>query len=224
MYTYVEMKIAMCKPAKFLFSPDVKAMSINWTTTSLWVGDVSGPKLYVWFQRWFVGLHIRVHDAYVEQAVLPDSAANHTRYPYKMLRPRQGQRIRQSLTFPGMVSSFHLCFALWLLPISLSEDWPAMKSNSVTYSSLGAARCIALATCLAGALAYSNGSVDPISLTISSEGGNKSSPLLYGIMFEVSTARLLRSMTVSLTFRLSRKWTILVWNPHWVSPQALLTD
>jgi alpha-N-arabinofuranosidase len=62
-----------------------------------------------------------------------------------------------------------------------------MKQNSVTYASLGAATCIALVTCLAGALAHSNGSNDPISLIVASDGGNKSSPLLYGVMFEVST-------------------------------------
>jgi len=63
-----------------------------------------------------------------------------------------------------------------------------MKSNAVTYASLGAATCIALVTCLAGALANGNASNDPISLTVATEGGNKSSPLLYGTMFEVGTA------------------------------------
>jgi alpha-N-arabinofuranosidase len=61
-----------------------------------------------------------------------------------------------------------------------------MKSELVTYASLGAASCIALMTCLAGALAEGdNSSTGPIVLTVASEGGNKSSPLLYGIMFEV---------------------------------------
>jgi hypothetical protein len=66
-----------------------------------------------------------------------------------------------------------------------------MKSDSVTYASLGAATCIALITCLAGALAQGNNSPSgPVVLTVASEGGNKSSPLLYGIMFEVSNLAL----------------------------------
>jgi hypothetical protein len=32
-----------------------------------------------------------------------------------------------------------------------------------------------------------NSSTVPVSLTVAREGGNKSSPLLYGVMFEVST-------------------------------------
>jgi hypothetical protein len=53
-------------------------------------------------------------------------------------------------------------------------------------SGAGLATTIALATCLAGALAEGNGSTVPLRLTVAREGGNKSSPLLYGVMFEVS--------------------------------------
>lgn len=59
-----------------------------------------------------------------------------------------------------------------------------MKPKSV--SGTGLAASIALATCLAGALAKGNSSTVPLRLTVAREGGNKSSPLLYGVMFEVS--------------------------------------
>lgn len=59
-----------------------------------------------------------------------------------------------------------------------------MKPKPV--SGAGLASSIALATCLAGALAKGNSSTVPLRLTVASEGGNKSSPLLYGVMFEVS--------------------------------------
>lgn len=35
--------------------------------------------------------------------------------------------------------------------------------------------------------ASSKGVSDPVILSVSNEGGNKSSPLLYGVMFEVSS-------------------------------------
>ncbi|CAG8219187.1 unnamed protein product [Penicillium nalgiovense] len=63
-----------------------------------------------------------------------------------------------------------------------------MKSESVKYA--GLATSIALATCLTGVLAGGNSSTEgnsstvPISLTVAREGGNKSSSLLYGVMFE----------------------------------------
>lgn len=59
-----------------------------------------------------------------------------------------------------------------------------MKSESLPLARLGVLKCIALLTFFAGA----RGSRldDPISLTVSTGGGNKSSPLLYGLMFEVS--------------------------------------
>jgi alpha-N-arabinofuranosidase len=50
----------------------------------------------------------------------------------------------------------------------------------------GFASSIALATCLGGALAKTNSSSVPLHLTVETEGGNKSSPILYGVMFEVS--------------------------------------
>lgn len=67
-----------------------------------------------------------------------------------------------------------------------------MKSESVTLTCAGLATSIALATCLTGALAGGNSPAErnnstvPVSLTVATEGGNKSSPLLYGVMFEVS--------------------------------------
>lgn len=66
-----------------------------------------------------------------------------------------------------------------------------MKSESVTCAGL-ATSIVLLATCLIGALAEGdnstkgNSSTVPISLIVAREGGNKSSPLLYGVMFEVS--------------------------------------
>ncbi|KXG53792.1 Glycoside hydrolase, superfamily [Penicillium griseofulvum] len=48
----------------------------------------------------------------------------------------------------------------------------------------GLASSIALATCLGGALAETNSSSVPLHLTVEPEGGNKSSPILYGVMFE----------------------------------------
>jgi alpha-N-arabinofuranosidase len=65
-----------------------------------------------------------------------------------------------------------------------------MKSESVKCA--GLATSVALATCLTGVLAGGNSSTEgnsstvPVSLTVEREGGNKSSPLLYGVMFEVS--------------------------------------
>jgi alpha-N-arabinofuranosidase len=60
-----------------------------------------------------------------------------------------------------------------------------MKSGTVVYSSLTAATCIALVTCLAGALTHHHASSGSVSLAVGKDGGNKSSPLLYGMMFEV---------------------------------------
>ena len=58
-----------------------------------------------------------------------------------------------------------------------------MKSGSV--SCAGLATFIAMATCLAGALANGNSSTAPVRLAVARDGGNKSSPLLYGVVFEV---------------------------------------
>ncbi|KAJ5366732.1 hypothetical protein N7541_000673 [Penicillium brevicompactum] len=58
-----------------------------------------------------------------------------------------------------------------------------MKS-ALNFASLGIAICIALPSLLIGVAAQGNESTDPIQLTIASDHGNKSSPLLYGIMFE----------------------------------------
>lgn len=49
---------------------------------------------------------------------------------------------------------------------------------------LGVAACIALVTSLAVTLTRGS-NYGPVTLTVQSDGGNKSSPLLYGIMFEV---------------------------------------
>mgnify|MGYP006969130729 CR=1 FL=1 len=65
-----------------------------------------------------------------------------------------------------------------------------MKSDSVKCA--GLATSIALATCLTSVLAGGNSSTErnsstvPVSLTVAREGGNESSPLLYGVMFELA--------------------------------------
>lgn len=59
-----------------------------------------------------------------------------------------------------------------------------MKFGMMVSILIGAAICIALVTSLA--VTFAGGSdVGPVTLTVQSEGGNKSSPFLYGIMFEV---------------------------------------
>lgn len=57
-----------------------------------------------------------------------------------------------------------------------------MKSESVTCARI--ATCIALVTCAAASIPR-NDSTTTVHLTVANEGGNKSSPLLYGVMFEV---------------------------------------
>ena len=58
------------------------------------------------------------------------------------------------------------------------------ESGWVVYVCIGLATCIALVTSLAGALT-SEEKPGKLTLTVSRDGGNSSSPLLYGIMFEV---------------------------------------
>lgn len=58
------------------------------------------------------------------------------------------------------------------------------KPGLVAALCLGAAACIALVISLPVTLTRGS-HVGPVTLTVQSEGGNKSSPLLYGIMFEV---------------------------------------
>jgi alpha-N-arabinofuranosidase len=65
-----------------------------------------------------------------------------------------------------------------------------MKSGKVVYSCLAAATCIALVTCLAGALTHHHASSGSVSLAVGKDGGNKSSSLLYGMMFEVRNSHL----------------------------------
>lgn len=98
-----------------------------------------------------------------------------------------------------------------------------MKSGAVVYSSLAAALCIALVTCLAGALTHhhtiSSGSV---SLAVDKDGGNKSSPLLYGMMFEVRVFEdfLAAKLLITIYFR---KWTIQVKSHDRQTPSQVVT-
>ncbi|KAJ5175314.1 uncharacterized protein N7482_001191 [Penicillium canariense] len=59
-----------------------------------------------------------------------------------------------------------------------------MKSGTAVFSSLGAAISIALATCGAEALTHDRTGSGLVSLAVAKDGGNRSSPLLYGVMFE----------------------------------------
>lgn len=58
------------------------------------------------------------------------------------------------------------------------------NSGWLVHVCIASATCIALVTCLAGALT-SEKKPGKMTLDVSLDGGNKSSPVLYGIMFEV---------------------------------------
>ncbi|CAG8208477.1 unnamed protein product [Penicillium olsonii] len=58
-----------------------------------------------------------------------------------------------------------------------------MRSTPLAQASFGYAICIILVTYCTGAMAHDNSSTET-RLTVANDGGNKSSPILYGIMFE----------------------------------------
>lgn len=65
------------------------------------------------------------------------------------------------------------------------------NSGWLVYGCIALATCIASVTCIAGALT-SEKNPGKITLNVSLNGGNKSSPVLYGIMFEVRNLVVLR--------------------------------
>lgn len=85
-----------------------------------------------------------------------------------------------------------------------------LKPKWVVALFLGVAACIALVISLAVTLT-GRSNYGPVTLTVvQNEGGNKSSPFLYGIMFEVRTSHCLFTLTKVLTKFGLRKWTTLV--------------
>lgn len=93
-----------------------------------------------------------------------------------------------------------------------------MKPESLPFARFGVLRCIAFLTFLVGA--HGSQPDGPISLTVSTGGGNKSSPVLYGVMFEVSIS--VKSLVVfCANIARCRRWTILVWDQTPVSKTQL---